>query len=496
MQVDNLLEEAIYPLLLRSKASSNISENNKNLPFISMYIVKAFNKNIINYYKYFALLVQSLNFELDESLLRLVQKMNKKIESIFEADELIMRKTINKYLCLADPNYQSSAPLSPNMVSVTRKSNSKINSFFTNSIVSSLVSRKKRNSLLANLPEKPQLLYFDYFEISTLDISLSFKLQSTISDSKDPYELFVRSIGLVLVNVDGAKLTLQGKKANNFGVVSFSDLRIMMIEHYKIAARSQIFSIIGSSAIIGNPVSFIRNIGEGVDDFVSEPSKGFSRGPEEFGVGILKGGKSLLKNTVFGFVGTVGAITSSVASGAVALTADDSYINNRAMIQRKYSGNLAVGMLTAGSGFVNAVEGLYEHPSKGLENEGALGLFKGIGKGLVGLFVKPVVGIYDAAASLSSAIKNSDNKEVKPKHLRLPRCIYGISQTIRPYSLEDARIYGIWYSRMKLDDETFESYFFLLNRCIAILSSSTLYVYDPNAEGVLYAAKWKSNLII
>lgn len=46
-------------------------------------------------------------------------------------------------------------------------------------------------------------------------------------------------------------------------------------------------------------------------------------------------------------------------------------------------------------------------PFEGAKKEGALGLIKGIGKGVAGLIVKPVSGVLDAASSFSDGIRNT-----------------------------------------------------------------------------------------
>lgn len=43
--------------------------------------------------------------------------------------------------------------------------------------------------------------------------------------------------------------------------------------------------------------------------------------------------------------------------------------------------------------------GLARKPIEGAEREGALGFFKGLGKGVVGLATKPAIGVFDLASS-------------------------------------------------------------------------------------------------
>lgn len=56
-------------------------------------------------------------------------------------------------------------------------------------------------------------------------------------------------------------------------------------------------------------------------------------------------------------------------------------------------------------GFYFGITGIGAHPRDGFKNEGAKGLFKGIGKGMGGLFLKPAAGMsYGKAIYLRSSL--------------------------------------------------------------------------------------------
>ena len=46
-------------------------------------------------------------------------------------------------------------------------------------------------------------------------------------------------------------------------------------------------------------------------------------------------------------------------------------------------------------------------PIEGAEQGGAGGFFKGVGKGLVGIVTKPVVGVFDFASTATQGIRNT-----------------------------------------------------------------------------------------
>ena len=69
-----------------------------------------------------------------------------------------------------------------------------------------------------------------------------------------------------------------------------------------------------------DPIGLLTNIGTGVQDLFEKPYEGFTQGPLEGGIGVVKGAGSLIQNTVKGVFNTVDKITGSVGSGIAALS--------------------------------------------------------------------------------------------------------------------------------------------------------------------------------
>ena len=76
----------------------------------------------------------------------------------------------------------------------------------------------------------------------------------------------------------------------------------------------QIYKILGSSDLIGNPIGLIDKLGSGVLEFFNEPRKGMLKGPGEFAVGLSQGVKGLVSNIVAGGFESVSRITGSLYS--------------------------------------------------------------------------------------------------------------------------------------------------------------------------------------
>lgn len=85
-----------------------------------------------------------------------------------------------------------------------------------------------------------------------------------------------------------------------------------------------------------------------------------------------------------------------------------------------------MGAKSLGSGVLEGVGGLFLQPVLGAESEGVEGFFKGVGKGITGLAVKPVTGVLDMFSRTFDGI-SSTSKMMMPsvlaKRKRLPQLV-------------------------------------------------------------------------
>ncbi len=82
---------------------------------------------------------------------------------------------------------------------------------------------------------------------------------------------------------------------------------------------------------------------------------------------------------------------------------------------------------------------LLQKPKEGLAREGGLGLLKGIGQGLAGVVVKPVIGTVDLVAKTTEGIRNTTTyfDEKERRRVRLPRH-FQVGMPLHPYSAHRA----------------------------------------------------------
>jgi len=263
-----------------------------------------------------------------------------------------------------------------------------------------------------------------------------------------------------LLRCDGASLNFSGVALRNY-ISTAPQLGTFLGAHYINSLRSNVPALIGSLSFFGNPVGLIRGLGDGVSDFVNEPVKGLKRSVEELDPsfvvdGVARGTGSLARHTVGGIADTASLLTETFSKNMAVLTLDRKYAQRRdkAASLRADGGNVTVvdglesGVVKLLRGVVEGVSGVVRAPMRGAEKRGVEGFAKGIGKGLLGLLVKPVIGLSDAATDVMIGVKGSIEGVAEGSkssssarlrdQLRPRRAFYGRDRAIRQYELADA----------------------------------------------------------
>jgi hypothetical protein len=178
--------------------------------------------------------------------------------------------------------------------------------------------------------------------------------------------------------------------------------------YYAVKATLQLYKLIGSLDLLGNPAAIFADVGGGVREMYSEGRKGHMV-------------RSLGALTT-GVVGGTGALTMGATSGlmrglseaASALSMDKKYHLRRQIILQKpaLSGRrgLYLGAQAFCDGCASGIAGVVRQPFKGARESGAKGLMYGVVKGTIGLIMKPLSGtaaaISKAAEGVASEVKH------------------------------------------------------------------------------------------
>ena len=178
------------------------------------------------------------------------------------------------------------------------------------------------------------------------------------------------------------------------------------------------------------------------------------KGPEEFGQGVMKGGKSFHDNVLRGMGESIHKASGALGHTLAELTQDRQYLEKRAagetaVVRGQTSGppkrNVAEGAVkgadTVVTSLFRGVTGLVQKPLEGAKEKGVEGFFKGLGMGAAGLIVKPVVGLTDAIGDAfeHTATDVRQSTGVFAQRLRLPRTL-GHCGELSTFSRYDAEV--------------------------------------------------------
>lgn len=213
----------------------------------------------------------------------------------------------------------------------------------------------------------------------------------------------------------------------------------------------------------GNPTMVLTSFRTGLKDFILQPTrelKHITKNPSRVGVGVLKGTLSLVSNSTSGIFGFASSLGATIGHTATMLTLDEHYqrlhSEQNAAQQRHYDRwkkkgcghvtlmisrpvhDIAFGLLSASTGIVT-------EPYRGAKKEGIKGFAKGTAIGVIGVVVKPIVGVSDAFSHVMESVHdiaksaNLLDSKVKPvERYRLPY-VFGCRRMLLPFNQVDAR---------------------------------------------------------
>jgi hypothetical protein len=272
-------------------------------------------------------------------------------------------------------------------------------------------------------------------------------LEVTAERKSSALMIILDSIGVTFANIDDAPLALNAMLLDNVFETQ-SELIGRLSKHYIRQLVIEMYKLLGSLDMLGNPVGLFSDVTTGVKDFFYEPASAITESPEAFGRSLAKGSVSLVSNSLHGVSNATSKLTGTIGKGVTMLSFDDEYIKKQKQEQRRAPHNVSEGLQAGGKslfkGVVRGVTGVFTQPYKGAKSDGAPGFFKGLGKGIVGLPVKPVAGALDLISKTSQGMANQAASQERRKRLdnriRYPRSFRG-GTTITDYDYYES--YGM-----------------------------------------------------
>ncbi|XP_038051923.1 vacuolar protein sorting-associated protein 13B-like [Patiria miniata] len=189
--------------------------------------------------------------------------------------------------------------------------------------------------------------------------------------------------------------------------------------HYTSGALFKAGWVLGSLEILGNPAGLLRNVRSGLTDSVMLPYEGLTRGPAAFVAGVTSGTSSLLRHLSAGTLTSVTKFAASISRNLDRLTLDEDHIARREKQRRKVPDRVTDGLMQGLSGFgislLGAIGGIADQPIKSFHQapevssptQKATGVIRGVGKGLVGVVIKPLGGAAEFVSQTGQGILHS-----------------------------------------------------------------------------------------
>ncbi|XP_062322182.1 intermembrane lipid transfer protein VPS13B [Osmerus eperlanus] len=203
--------------------------------------------------------------------------------------------------------------------------------------------------------------------------------------------------------------------------------------HYAAGALFRAGWVVGSLEILGSPASLVRSIGNGVADFFRLPYEGLTRGPGAFVTGVSRGTTSFVKHISKGTLTSITNLATSLARNMDRLSLDEEHYTRqeewRRQLPESLGDGLRQGLSRLGISLLGAIAGIVDQPMQNFQRtweapnsagSTARGVISGVGKGIVGVFTKPIGGAAELVSQTGYGILHGAGLWQLPKQLYLP----------------------------------------------------------------------------
>ncbi|KAF8007492.1 hypothetical protein BT93_K1496 [Corymbia citriodora subsp. variegata] len=351
------------------------------------------------------------------------------------------------------------------------------------------------------LARRQRKIYVEMFDVGAIKFTLSFSsdpwmLRMGIPMSGD--SLVHRGL-MALADIEGARIYLRELKIVHH-MAGWESLQEILLRHYTRQLLHEMYKLLGSAGVIGNPMGFARSLGLGIRDFLSVPAKNLNQSPAGLVRGMAQGTTSLLSNTIYALSDAATQFSRAAQKGIVALTFDEQAFSR---IEKQQG-----GAISHSEGVINEVleglTGLLQSPIRGAEKHGLPGVLSGAALGLTGLVARPAASILEVTGRTAQSIRNRSKhyQTGTRRRIRLPRPL-SKEFPLRPYSWEEA--IGIFVlteagDGLKFKDEALVlcralkqagKFVIVTERLILLISCPSLGDYaNPEFQGIEADSDW------
>ncbi|XP_058420686.1 intermembrane lipid transfer protein VPS13B isoform X2 [Diceros bicornis minor] len=207
--------------------------------------------------------------------------------------------------------------------------------------------------------------------------------------------------------------------------------------HYAAGALFRAGWVVGSLEILGSPASLVRSIGNGIADFFRLPYEGLTRGPGAFVSGVSRGTTSFVKHISKGTLTSITNLATSLARNMDRLSLDEEHYNRqeewRRQLPESLGEGLRQGLSRLGISLLGAIAGIVDQPMQNFQKTSeahasaghkAKGVISGVGKGIMGVFTKPIGGAAELVSQTGYGILHGAGLSQLPKQRYQPRDLH------------------------------------------------------------------------
>lgn len=248
-------------------------------------------------------------------------------------------------------------------------------------------------------------LYFGVLQLHPVDVAIKFRPSPQVNLTNAE-----TAIVSVISQLDSSRICLNALIVEHaYGTTTM--ISEILVKHYRAAFWRQFQKLIGSTDLVEGSVGLVANLGSGVYDLFYEPIDGLLDEKGSFINGLSKGGISLASRTIGGTSAFTSKITGGIGKGVSLLTLDSEFQRQRST--RRYnktttvSEGIMVGTQELGKNIVEGVTGIVVSPYRGWETGGGVGFGMGIAKGILGVALKPAIGVFDLASRATEGLRNT-----------------------------------------------------------------------------------------
>ena len=300
------------------------------------------------------------------------------------------------------------------------------------------------NRAITSILAKSTRYYFTIFLIQLSQVKLSV---FTTSQLPNVYNKLKKKLGIKLIRFEDANVQLSPFK-KVYSLMTKNFLFDSIYNHYRAELKSQAAKILGSVDFLGNPLGFVNDVTDGINELINEGNIG-----------------GLIWNITHGISDSTAKVTSILSDSLGVVTMDQRHQELRKRIKQEGNDHLTTGFKGLGYGLLGGVTSIITQTYEGVVKEGMSGILTGFGKGLVGTITKPAVGMLDFATGAASALRESSRK-ISTHHnpsierVRPPR-VNSINGLVLKYHLSQAKGQEFFHNSSVITDrdesETFVS---------------------------------------